>query len=67
MKKQQTKEKIKKTAAARQQETTARWQALKKARHVRNADIAKQWHDEYAEVGQKQFLLNHPELNIKKV
>ena len=67
LKKQQTKEKIKKTTAARQQETTARWQALKKARHERNADIAKQWHNEYAEVGQKQFLLNHPELNIKKV
>ena len=60
-------EKIKKTAAIRQQETAARMQALKKARHERNADIAKQWHDEYAEVGQKQFLLNHPELNIKKV
>ena len=29
--------------------------------------LARQWYDEYIEVGKDQFLNNHPELSIRKI
>ena len=60
LKKQQTSEKIKSALAAKSE-------MRKKLAQEKNSMLARQWYDEYIEVGKDQFLNNHPELSIRKI